>query len=154
MSKRIPLQLWNQPHWELKGRWNSALFFRALPAVFPNATTLFIEGTSMSQGVEAFLRSAAEPGDYLPVRQTIWPRPKQYRLRCDGETLGALADLAERHAEPELLDHLFLYDASNVLVEFPDAFGVDCPAYVSAEADEGNIRGLAAALALDLTDRR
>jgi hypothetical protein len=154
MSKRIPLQLWNRPHWELKGRWDIALFFRALPAVFPNATTLFIEGTSIAKDVDAFLDSAADPGDYLPVRQTIWPRPKQYRLRCDSKTLTTLADLAERHAEPELLDHLFLYDSSKALVEFPDAFGVDCPAFVSSDADEEHIRGLAAALALDLTDMR
>jgi hypothetical protein len=68
--------------------------------------------------------------------------------------LAALADLAERHAEPELLDHLFVFDASNVLIEFPDAFGVDCPAFVSAEANEESIRNLAADLALEVTDMR
>jgi hypothetical protein len=104
--------------------------------------------------VEAFLRSVADPGDYLPARQTLWPRPKQYRLRCESETLAARADLAERHAEPELLDHLFLYTGSKVLVEFPDAFGINCAAFFSAEADEENIRAFAAALGVDLTDRR
>jgi hypothetical protein len=129
----MPLQLWNRPHWELKGRPDSALFFRHLPEALPAASTLFIEGTSLTRDVDDFLQSAAEPGDYLPDRQTLWPRPKQYRVRLDGPTLAALADLAERHAEPEILDHLFVYDGSKVLLEFPDAFMCDSLALISAD---------------------
>jgi len=146
----VPLRLWNRPHWELKGLWNSALFFRHLLEVLPAPTTLFVEGTSIAREVADFLRSAAEPGDYLPARQTLWPRPKQYRLRCDGPTLATLADLAERHAEPELMDHLFVYDGSTVLLEFPDTFGRDCPAFVSADIDEQRLRSFAAVLGLEL----
>ena len=147
----VPLQLWNRPHWELKGLPDFALFFQRLMAALPDATTLFVEGTSVARDVDDFLTSAAEPGNYLPARQTIWPRPKQYRLRCDGPMLAALADLAERHAEPEVLDHLFVYNGSQVLLEFPDAFaGRDCPALISAEADESRIRSFAAALGLEL----
>lgn len=149
----VPLQLWNRPHWELKGQPNSALFLRHLPAALPNATTLFVEGTSFARDVDDFLRSAAEPGECLPKRQTIWPRPKQYRLRFDGPTLAALADLAERHAEPELLDHLFVYDGPTVLLEYPDAFGPDCPALISAAADEQHLRSFAAVLGLELISR-
>ena len=146
----VPLKLWNRPHWELKGRPDSTLFFRNLPAAFPAASTLFVEGTSIARDVDDFLRSAAEAGDYLPQRQTLWPRPKQYRLRFDGPTLAALAGLAERHAEPELVDHLFVYDGSKVLLEFPDAFCENCPALISADADERRIRGFATVLGLEL----
>ncbi len=146
----VPLQLWNRPHWELKGRTDSALFFRHLAAALPSATTLFVEGTSVAPEVDAFLQSVAEPGEYLPKRQTLWPRPRQYRLRCDGTTLAALADLAEEHAEPELLDHLFVYDGSKVLLEFPDAFARGCPALISADSDEQTIRNFAAVLRLDM----
>lgn len=154
MGIDIPLQLWNRPHWELKGRWNTALFFRTLLDTFPNATTVFVEGTSIAPNVDAFMRSAVEPGGYLPATQTIWPRAKRFRFRCDRTNMAALANLAVRHAEPELLDHLFLHDASVVLVEFPDAFGIDCPAYVSADCKEEDIRNFAALLAVDLTDLR
>ncbi len=148
----VPLQLWNQPHWELKGRPDAGLFFRHLHAALPTADTLFVEGTSLARDVDDFLRSAAEAGDYLPQRQTLWPRPKQYRLRCDGPTLAALAGLAERHAEPELLDHLFVYEDSKVLMEYPDAFGQDCPALISADdVDERVIQEFAALLGLELT---
>ncbi|MCU1273407.1 MAG: hypothetical protein JWO48_838 [Bryobacterales bacterium] len=146
----MPLQLWNQPHWELKGRADSGLFFRHLWAALPAATTLFVEGTSLTQDVEDFLRSATEPGDYLPDRQTLWPRPKHYRVRCDRPTLAALADLAQRHAEPELLDHLSVYDGSRVLLEFPDAFMRDSVALISADTDEQRIRGFAAMLGLEV----
>jgi len=146
----VPLQLWNRPHWELKGRWDSALFFRHLLEVLPAGTALFIEGTCIARDVGDFLRSTSEPGAYLPMRQTLWPRAQQYRLRFDGPTLAALADLAERHAEPELLDHLFVYDGPRVLLEFPDAFGRDCPAFFSAETDEQRLRDFAAVLELDL----
>ena len=146
----VPLQLWNQPHWELKGRAHCALFFRHLAAALPGATTLFLEGTGLAPEVDAFLQSVAEPGEYLPKRQTLWPRPRQYRLPCDAPTLAALADLAERHAEPELLDHLFVYDGSKVLLEFPDAFVGGCPAFISADSDEQSVRSFAALLGLAL----
>jgi hypothetical protein len=146
----MPLQLWNQPHWELKGRADSALFFWHLWAALPAATTLFVEGTSLTQDVEDFLRSATEPGDYLPDRQTLSPRPKHYRVRCEGPTLAALADLAQRHAEPELLDHLSVCDGSRVLLEFHDAFMRDSTVLISADTDERLIRAFAAVLGLKL----
>ena len=151
---RIPLQLWNRPHWELKGQWDTVLFFQYLLAAFPDATTLFIEGTSIAPDVSALLISAGEPGDYLPAKQTIWPRPKQYRLRCDSQTLIGLAGLAERNAGPELLDHLFIYSGLDVLMEFPDAFAEDCPAFISADANEQHVRSFADTLHLTLTDVR
>ena len=147
----VPLELWNRPHWELKGPWNNALFFRNLSAALPDATTLFVEGSGLARVVDEFLRSATEPGEYLPKRQTLWPRPRQYRLPFDQPTLVALADLAEQHAEPELMDHLFVYGGSTVLLEFPDAFLPDCPAFISADADAQLIRDFAAVLGLELT---
>lgn len=147
----MPLILWNQPHWELLGRWNSVKFFHHLPTVLPDATTLYVEGTSFAGEVEQFFRSAAEPGEYLPKRQTLWPRPQQYRLRCDGPTLAALEGLANRYAEPELLNHLFVYNGSSVLMEFPDAFDRSSPAYLSQDVAEQHVRNFAASLGVVCT---
>jgi hypothetical protein len=129
---------------------DSALFFRHIRAALPHATTLFAEACSSARDVSAFLTCAAEPGAYLPKRQTLLPRPKQYRLPFNEPTLAALADLATRHAEPELLDHLFVYDGSTVLLEFPDAFASDCVAMISRDADEQRVRTFAALLGLEL----
>ena len=86
-----------------------------------------------------------------PRRQTLWPRSNVYRLRFDDPTLWALGDLSRRHAEPELFDHLFVYEGSKALLEYPDAFGQDCPALISADADEQRVRDFAAVLGLKLT---
>ncbi|HUO04030.1 MAG TPA: hypothetical protein VMU16_02420 [Candidatus Binataceae bacterium] len=64
----------------------------------------------------------------------------------------ALADLAEKHAEPELLEHLFVYEGNKMLLVWWDAFlGEDCPLYISGDADEQCVRNFAAVLGLELT---
>jgi hypothetical protein len=90
-----------------------------------------------------FYASVAEAGDYLPDRQTIWPNPLRYRLPFNDSTLIALAGFAERHAEPELVDHVFAYADSEPLLEFPDAFGRDCPILVSSSTNEAGLRTFA-----------
>jgi hypothetical protein len=146
----VPLLLWNQPHWELSGRHDSVAFFRHLGEALPTATTLFVEGSGMARDVRTFFESAAEPGDYLPERQTIWPRSVRYRLPFNSPTLAALAHLAEQHADPELLHHLFVYAGSEALLEFPDAFDPGCPILVSCAADKAGLRALAEAIGLEL----
>ncbi len=136
----VPLRLWNRPHWELRGQPDGDLFFRRLGAALPAATTLFVEGSGIAAEVETLLRSSAEPGEYLPPRQALLPRPKQFRVRCDAPTLMALADLAEAHAEQALLDHLFVYGGPAVLLEYPDAFGRKCPIYISSDVEEERAR--------------
>ena len=101
----------------------------------PAATTLLVE----------------EPGDYLPDRQTLWPRSKLCRVRCGGPTLTALGDLAERHAKYQLLDHLFGYDGAEALPEFHDAFMHDSVAFLSADTDEQLIRRFAEVFRLEMT---
>ena len=147
----VPLTLWNRPHWELRGRPDCALFFSQLSTAFPGATTLFVEGTSISRAVDDYLRSATELGEYLPGRQTLWPQPKQYRLPFNGVILSGLATLAERSAAPELLDHLSIYIGSIALLEYPDAFANDCRVFISAEAVERNIQVFANILGLELS---
>lgn len=154
MKLQIPLQLWNRPHWELSGRVESVKFFSLLRAAFPAATTLFVEGTSIAPGVQKFLGSAAEAGAYLPARNTIWPRPKQFRVRVDDSTLAQLSQLAARHAEPELADHLFVYSGDEPLLEWPDAFDPSSPMLISRHADEQRIRHFAQELGLDLKEMR
>jgi hypothetical protein len=148
MMVKVPLQLWNRPHWELKGAADPRSFFAHLRRALPGATTVFVEGSHIAPDVERFLQTAATLGDYLPERQTIWPRAARYCLPCDEPTLAALADLSTRHAEPELFDHLFVYRGLAALLEFPDAFGRNCPMYVSADVGEAEMRAFAGALGL------
>ena len=152
MKLKIPLQLWNRPRWELRGHVDSVKFFSLLCAAFPAATTLFVEGTSIAPEVRKFFESAAEAGAYLPARNTIWPRPKQFRIRADDLTLAQLSQLAAKHAEPELADHLFVYSSDEPLLEWPDAFDPGSPMLISRDADEQGIRRFARELGLDLKE--
>jgi hypothetical protein len=150
----VPLLLWNQPHWELLGRMDSVRFFRHLAEALPGATTVFLEGTCIAPETDAILRSLSEPGEYLPEPQTLWPKARQYRLPFDAATMGVLAELMEKYAEPEVLEHLFLYRESSILLEFPDAFLRGCPVLISSECDEGRLREFAAKLGTKVTLQR
>jgi hypothetical protein len=57
----------------------------------------------------------------------------------------------ERHAEPEILNHLCVYEGSKALLEFRDAFMRDSVALISADAEEQRIRDFAAVLGLALS---
>jgi len=140
-----------EPHWELelKGRADSVRFFEGLAAAFPGATTLFVEGRPTAD-VDAFLRSAAEPGPYLPAPGTIDPKPTLYRVRCDGPTLAGLAALAKHHAEPEICDHLHVYASDRPLLLWWDAFLSDDSAYVVLGADPDRLRVFAGAVGFEL----
>lgn len=141
--------LWVQPHWELKGRVDSTRFFRALAAAFPDGTTLYVEG-SPDPDVEEFYRSASEDGPYVPDRNTIWPKERLHRLRFDASVLSTLADLAERHAEPELLSHLHLFGGDSPLLYWHDAFDPGSTALVADTVDPDRLRTLAATLGFSL----
>jgi hypothetical protein len=106
----------------------------------------------VAKDVEGFLSSSAEAGPYLPARQTIWPRPKQFRLRVQEVTLKRLAELAARHAEPEVLDHFFVYAGAEPLMEYPDAFDWHCPILVAHDAGEPQIRSFANELQLEVVE--
>jgi hypothetical protein len=144
MAIRIPLTLWNQPHWELLGAREAGSFFESIGEL--GGTDLFLEGTSQPPGVREVLARLALPGPYLPERQTIWPRPQQWRLPTRAEVLRELADLAASHAEPEVADHVFVYAGETVLVEWPDAFAPDSPILVSHAVAEEVVRDLASRL--------
>ena len=137
---RIPLALVSTAHWELTGEPDPAVFLLGLGKVFATAATLFVEGNSIAPDVEQLLRNCAEPGEYLPERQTLWPRSTKLRVRFDVVVLADLAALAEHHAVPEICDHLFLYDDRAPLLEYPDAFFKGSVIYVSSSVSEDEVR--------------
>lgn len=119
-------------------------FFLALLECFPQATTLFAEGTSIAEDVEACFRRHAEPGAFLPGASTIWPESTKLRCSFTPALVTELASLAENHAEPELFDHVYLYRGNDPLVWWNDAF--EDPIGVSSELQEQTIRAFAARL--------
>lgn len=110
-------------YWEIEaGRIDSAEFFRALPVYFPQATTFFVEGTSIAPDVLVCYERYLQSGEFLPGRNTVLPVSTTLRCAFTPELFAELGALAERHAEPELLDYLFVYADVMPLLEWHDAF--------------------------------
>ena len=97
-------------------------FFKLVPDLLPEATHLFIEGSSVAGDVETLYARFADPGPYLPRRQTLWPRSKIFRCVAARPFFDELADLSVRHAAPEVLDHLSIYERDRMLLDWHDAF--------------------------------
>jgi hypothetical protein len=145
----VPLKLWNQPHWELRGSVDATQLLRSL-SIFEPATTLYLEGTAIAKEIEEFLQLHVEAGPYLPGRQVIWSTDtiRRFRLPASRVVLDGLARMAKSYAEPELFEFLFLYRESEAIVEYPDAFHDDSPMYVSGHVPEERVHRFADELGL------
>ena len=97
-------------------------FFALLPALFPDATHLYVEGSSIAPAVRKRYEESEDSGRYLPGRQTLWPPSKVFRLEATPELFQSLSTLAASHAPPELLHHLSLYRGDRPLLVWHDAF--------------------------------
>ncbi len=97
-------------------------FFELLPKVFPQATLFFAEGTSVAKDVAHCYKGFANPGPFLPGRDTIWPGSAVFRCAASAAFFDALSALSRRHACPEILDHLSLYEGERLLFHWHDAF--------------------------------
>ncbi len=89
---------------------------------FSYATTIHIEGTSIAKDVITFYKNHLDNGEYLPVKQTIWPRSKCLRCKLSKKFIYGICQLSQNHAEPELMDHLSIYKGSQVVLVWHDAF--------------------------------
>ena len=107
------------------GRVDSTVFFEILHDTFPEATAFFVEGTSMEEDVIDCYLKHIQPGEFLPDANTLWPVSRKIRCAFDNALFKELAFLSERHAEPELLDHLSVYEEETPLLEWHDAFSND-----------------------------
>jgi hypothetical protein len=149
----IPLVLPMQGCWELEeGSVDSVLFFRTITHAFPEASTAYFEGTSIEADVVALFQRFLDPGKYLPKPQTIWPASSQFRCTFNTALCSELVSLANRHAEPELFDHFFLYSGDKPILEWPDAFN-NC-IWISYTISEQRVAQFAQALGLSYRHER
>ena len=110
-------------YWEIEeGNVDSARFFQAQLKFFPEATTFYAEGTAIAEDVRTCYEAHKEEGAYLPQAQTLFWVSQKFRCKFSASFMNQLAQLADHHAEPELLDHLSLYKQTDALVFWHDAF--------------------------------
>lgn len=149
MTVEVPLSLPFGPCWELQEQFvDSTTFLHALPAAFPGATHLFVEGTSIEADVVAIYSRHYDSSKYMPKAQTLWSTGTITQFSCafSDALCNALAEASQFHAEPELFDHIFIYAGQDVLMEWPDAFHNTM--WISKLVPEERVSSFAAALGL------
>ncbi len=110
-------------YWDIEeGEIDSTVFFELLPKYFGEATSIFVEGTSIEKEVISCYQKHQEKGKHLPGRQTIWPRSKCFRCLFSEDLIKELSFLSLNHAYPELMDHFFIYKGEHAILEWHDAF--------------------------------
>ena len=141
--------------WEIsEGKVDSTRFVDLLIDTLPEATTFYIEisvylpGNKIDSDVENLFEKFRQEGLYLPDSQTIWPKSKSRYYRCEFSEafLKELSELTQNHAEPELFDHMFIYQNETCLLKWPDAFS-NCM-WISKEIPEGRVKKFADKLGL------
>jgi hypothetical protein len=109
--------------WDIdEGITDAERFFALLPTVFPEATLFFAEGTSITKDVMRCYDQFANSGPFLPGRDTIFPGSRVFRCAASPAFFQALTTLCAHHANPEILDHLSLYEGDRQLFHWHDAF--------------------------------
>jgi hypothetical protein len=128
--------------WEIdEGITDPVQFFALMPQLFPAATVLFVEGSSVNSAVERCYATFASLGPYIPKRQTFFPTAKLFRCAATPVLFETLSALAEQSATPEILDHLALYQGDRALLEWHDAFANAI--LLDASVPEGTVATLA-----------
>ncbi len=109
--------------WNVSGVRVAQTFFQAIPALVPDATDLFLEG-SPAADIVTLMQAFIEPTEYAAPAGTLWSWPKnqRFRLRASPELFARLSEAAAHHAEPEMCSHLHIYCGREPLVNWFDAF--------------------------------
>ena len=131
------------PQWSVQGPKTFSELFRALQGWLPDGAILYFEGGYPRPDIEAFMAQTAIPEQTHLAIGTIWPRPRVFHVPAQGN-LGALAELMDRHAEPELAIHFHVYAGEKMIIEWNDAF-ID-PIRVNATIPAQHVKALADAL--------
>jgi hypothetical protein len=94
---------------------------RAIQEAIPPGAILYVEGTTIAPEVRDLLAEREIEPDVQPTLGTICPTPARFHFPLVSGNLGDLRRLAERHAEPEVCDHLVVYAGEDVLLDAYDA---------------------------------
>ena len=94
---------------------------RAIDEAMPKDAVLYVEGTAIAADVASFLESRTARDKRRIKPNTLWPKPKVFHLPLTGDNLADFRNLAEKHAEPEVADHLVVYRGDDVRMWAHDA---------------------------------
>ncbi len=108
--------------WEVEGPKTFSEVLRALDDWLPDDSVLYFESGSPDKTLSKFMAANAIPEQTHVAFGAVWPRPRVYHVPATHDCLGALAEIMEHHAEPELAIHFHVYCRGRILLEWYDAF--------------------------------
>lgn len=101
------------------------VLLEALDVGMPDDAVVYVEA-----GVAPSVRAALAALPQVPeddrrsdLQGTLWPRPTCFHVLVRAGVLRVLRQLAERHAEPEVCDHIAVYRREEILALAHDAPG-------------------------------
>ena len=117
MTKDTPY-LFDGPHWQVDAVRDLDVFFANLHALVPSESVICLAGGSWSEERKAFLHThALDKSHSLRLPDEFEHAP---RIPVNIETMLTLADMARRHAEPEIAIHLCVCAGKQSVLEWYD----------------------------------
>ena len=138
------------PAWRLSRVRDLTAFLLALRDLVPEDAILLLEDGAHDAELREFFRERAVPSQ-SPVPKGTFGRTEDAHLPATHPNLTDLAEISERHAEPEIAIHVHVYKGDDILLQWHDA--LDDPMYVSKGIPEDKVKAFAAALAVDYREQ-
>ena len=130
------------PCWEMSAP-DLTQFIAGLGDFGSSEYVLCLEGV-ISAEVETYLRTRPSLIENRTDEGFLKMRSKMFFMPITSESAQGLARLSERHAEPEVCDHLRLYEGNRLILSWHDV-PFD-PVYFSSEVAEERLRRFSASL--------
>ena len=89
---------------------------RAIDEATPKDAVLYVEATAIAPDVASSLETRTAQGWRQITPNSLWPKPTVLHMPLTGENLAEFRNIAEKHAEPEVADHLVVYRGEDVLL--------------------------------------
>lgn len=134
---------YEKPAWELSCPQDSRFFYKELYRIAEDGSILYLEDGSWDNEIRKFFEKNQTDTSIIPGG-TLWPKPKASHLPITKDILSQLADIQERHAEPEIATHIHIYKGRNIILQWYDAFSD--PIYIDGSVPEWKIEKFCKAL--------
>ncbi|HEY9503575.1 MAG TPA: hypothetical protein VIR01_18195, partial [Pyrinomonadaceae bacterium] len=130
------------PCWEMSAP-DLTHFIAELGEFGDSGYVLNLDGV-IAADVENYLRARPGPIENRTDQGFLKMRSKEFFMPITGENAQGLARLSENHADPEVCDHLRVYEGNRLILSWHDV-PFD-PVYFGSEVAEARVRKLSASL--------
>jgi hypothetical protein len=126
------------PHWRVAPFRDMDVFLLALREILPEGAALGLADGHPSRELRKFLETNAVA---CPTGAVPDAFPSGRWLPADRTTIAALAEMARRHAEPEVAEHVGVFAGAGMLLEWYDL--PDDPISVAPDVPEERVAAFA-----------